>query len=147
MIDSTQATTPGAGPVFPPGRYGRRREPGRRRRWLPVFTAIAVALGALALTLRLYAQYGNPPYEASVIRVTETADDHVTIEFAVTVPAGGAASCTVRALASSGLQVGRDTVEVRAAAGQTRVVSTYRLATTGPARVADVPGCGPADRR
>jgi hypothetical protein len=101
----------------------------------------------VALALRLYGQYGDPTYDVAVTRVTELADDHVTVEFAVTVPTGGAADCTVRALAYSGAEVGRARVEVRAAPGERQVVTSYRLATSQRPYHADVPGCGPATSR
>jgi hypothetical protein len=143
VTDTTKAETSGADPVFPPGRYGRRRAPRRRRGWLPVIAAVLAVTIAILIAVRLYRQYGNPLYDAAVIRVTELADDHVTVEFQVTVPAGGSASCTVRARATSGAEVGRETIDVRAEPGQTRAVAVHRLATTQRARVAEVPGCGP----
>ena len=45
-VTETHATTA----VFPPGRYGRRRD-GRRRRWVPMLVAVAV-LGAVAVLAR-----------------------------------------------------------------------------------------------
>ena len=50
--------TPGTSPVavFPPGRYGRRRDPAhlRRRRWLTFALATLVAAAGLAIAVKLY---------------------------------------------------------------------------------------------
>ncbi len=141
-MTETHATAP----VFPPGRYGHRRERRRARRWLTATLVGVVVLVGLGLAWRLYRQYGDPTYAAEVTRVTQLSDTGVTVEFRVTVPPGGTAVCTVRARSSAGEEIGRAKVTVRAAAGQRRVVSSYRLVTKGLPRTAEVPGCGPQDR-
>jgi hypothetical protein len=146
-VNETQATTVIATPVFPPGRYGRRRAPRRGRRWLAGACLAGVVVVALALAWRLYSQYGDPTYDAAVTRVTESTDTSVTVEFTVNLPPGGAATCTIRARAVTGEQVGLATVQVTAPPGQQRVPVSYRLDTTGPVRAVDVPGCHPVERR
>ena len=49
-MTETHATLPPGAPAFPPGRYGRRREPGRRRPLLVATNALA-GLGVLSLLL------------------------------------------------------------------------------------------------
>lgn len=129
-MTETHATTGTGTPVFPPGRYGRRREPRRRRPWLvALLLAVVIAIGAV-LALRLYRQYGDPTYDAQVVRYTDITDTQVLIEFRVTVPAGGAAICVVRARSRDGAEVGKAEVRVSAAPDETRPVMTYRLVTT-----------------
>ena len=79
------ARTRPAAPVFPPGRYGRRREPRRRGRWLSALLAVAFVAVLGLLTVRLYQRYGDPNYRAQVVSYTEITDSQVVIEFRVTV--------------------------------------------------------------
>lgn len=84
-MSETHATHSAGAPVFPPGRYGRRREPRRR----PVLTALlglalVAALGTIVV--RMYQQYGDPEYDANVITYTDITDSQVLIDFQVTVP-------------------------------------------------------------
>lgn len=128
-VTETHATTAGPPPVFPPGRYGRRRAP-RRRRVLPwVFGAILLVI-TVGLAAKLYGQYGDPTYDAQVLRYTEITDRQIVLEFRVNVPAGGAAVCAVRARSDAGAEVGRAEVRLQARPGQTRAQTVYRLATT-----------------
>lgn len=128
-MTETHATTGTGEPVFPPGRYGRRREP-RRRPWLvALLLAVVIAVGAV-LAVRLYRQYGDPTYDAQVLRYTDITDTQVLIEFRVIVPAGGEAICVVRARSRDGAEVGKAEVLVDAAPGETRPVVAYRLVTT-----------------
>jgi hypothetical protein len=101
----------------------------------------------VALAWRLYRQYGDPTYDANVTRVTESTNTSVTVEFSVNLPPGGAATCTLRARAVTGEQVGLDTVEVAARPGERHVSVSHRLPTTAPVRAVDIPGCRPAERR
>jgi hypothetical protein len=57
-VTETNAITPDAAPVFPPGRYGRRRASRRARRWVTAAVALAAVAAGLVLTLRLHQQYG-----------------------------------------------------------------------------------------
>ena len=132
--------TPGVQPVFPPGRYGRRRSPRRPRRWLTALIALLVVLTAAAISVRLYRQYGQPDYQPTVRRYFELSDSGISIEFEVRKPADREATCRVRARASSGEQVGFAYVD---APKGDRVVVTYRLATSKRPLVADVIRCDP----
>src|SRR4051812_36603135 len=69
-VSETRATT---APVFPPGRYGRRRD-GRRRRLVPALALALVLVGSLLLTVRLYHQYGQTDYQAQIIGWDPPAD-------------------------------------------------------------------------
>jgi hypothetical protein len=133
--------------MFPAGRYGRRRASRRGPRWVAGACLAVVVVVTVALAWRLYSQYGDPTYDANVTRVTESTDTFVTVEFAVNLPPGGAATCTVRARAVNGDEVGLAKVDVAAPPGETRVSVSYRLSTKGPVRAVDVPGCSPAGRR
>lgn len=135
--------------VFPPGRYGRRRDPvrQRRRRWITYALAVAVVVAGVGIAVKLYRQYGQAPYQVRTISVTDLTDNAVTVTFEVRKPAGQPASCTVLGHTRDGVEVGRATVEVPAgAAGETTARVTYTLRTTGRPVTAEVPGCGPADR-
>jgi hypothetical protein len=58
-------------PIFPPGRYGRRREGGHRLRpaGLLLIAVAVITLGVLSY--RLYTQYGANPYEPGPVRYGE----------------------------------------------------------------------------
>lgn len=131
---------------FPPGRYGRRRAPGRsRRRWLTAVLLILVIALGLAIAVKLYRQYGEAPYQVRMISVTNLTDTGVTVTFEVTHPAGEGADCTVRARARDGNEVGKAIVAVSPAdPGATVTRVTYTLVTTARPVVGEVPGCGPA---
>ena len=132
--------------TFPPGRYGRRRDPAyqRRRRWVTwVAGALVLALG-LAIALKLYDQYAHPDYEVMNLNVTEVRDDSVTVAFDVRVPAGGGANCTVQGHTRDGLRVGWERINVPpGASDQTILHVTHTLATTAAPVTGEVPGCGP----
>jgi Domain of unknown function (DUF4307) len=138
-VSETRATTP----VFPPGRYGRRRD-GRRRRGLPIVLGAVVLAASLLLALRLYAQYGDPDYDASVVGWSDVTPAGITIEFTVRVPDGGAASCLLRARSYDGAEVGRRTVTVTAASGATTIQARERVTTTARPSHGDVLRCVPA---
>ena len=125
--------TPSAGPVFPPGRYGRRREPTPpRRRWM---IAIVAALG---ISIKLFQQYGQPEYAPEVRRYFDVTDSGVSVEFEVHKPADKVGTCVVRARSKSGDEVGVASVD--APLGDP-VVITYRLSTSARAFAIDVPRC------
>jgi len=143
-VTDTSATTAPTAVMFPPGRYGRRRAPRARRPWLvALLTAVAVLVGT-AVAGRLYTLYGDPLHQPEVITYTEATEDGITIDFAVTVPPGGATTCLVRARSRDGAEVGRSEVTVRAEPGERHVRTTYRLATEGVAFLGEVPRCRPA---
>jgi hypothetical protein len=134
-----QNGTAAPAPIFPPGRYGRRREPRRRRPWLVAALAALVVLATLGVSYRLYRQYGDVSHVPRILSESERTDSRVTIRFEVVRRgAGEAAICHVRARARDGLVVGE--ADVTVPAGR-RVESTYTLATTQRAFVVDIPRC------
>lgn len=139
QVSETRTTTP----VFPPGRYGRRRS-GKRRSILPIAVLVLVIAGSLALSTRLYQQFGKIDYEAQIVGWdAEPAADRLTIEFKVRVPAGEPASCVLRARDYDGFQVGRRTVVVRPVGDATTIQARETVPTTARASVGDVLGCEP----
>ena len=141
-MTSTAASTP----VFPPGRYGRRRDPAsrQRRRWVVVGLAGLVVLAGLAIAVKLYQQYAQAPYQVTVIRVTDLSDTAVTVTFDVTTPPGQGATCTVQAHTRDGERIGFARVSVAPGTpDQTVSRVTYTLATTKRPMTGEVPGCGP----
>jgi uncharacterized protein DUF4307 len=143
-VTGTNATTASTAPVFPPGRYGRRRAGHRRRRWIPAMVALVVIMAGLAVALRLYQQYGEGPYDTELVRYTDVSDSQVVIQFRVNLPTGKSATCAVRARNRAGVEVGRAEVRVppdRAA----RPLLTYRLATRERPVNGEIQGCGPAN--
>lgn len=144
-MTETHDTTTKTGPVFPPGRYGRRRAPHRRRGWV-VASLAAVALAAFVLVaVRFYDQYGDPTYDAQVIRFQDISDRGIEVDFRVNVPAGGQAVCVLRARSRDGAEVGKAEVRVTAASTETQPVTRYRLATSGRPVIGEVVRCRAAD--
>ncbi|GAB1645151.1 DUF4307 domain-containing protein [Krasilnikovia sp. MM14-A1259] len=137
-MSETHATTP----VFPPGRYGRRRA-GRRLRVLPIVVAALVIVASVALSVRLYHQYGDPDYDAQIVRWTDVTDTRITIEFTVRVPAGGSATCALRARAYDGSAVGQRSVTVAATGDATTIRAAETVDTTARAYVGEVLHCQP----
>jgi hypothetical protein len=142
-VTETHSTTSRTDPVFPPGRYGRRRAGRRVPRWVPILLLLAVVLAGLAVTFRLANQYGHGPYDAELIRFTDVTDSQVVVQFRVYLPAGKSAVCAVRARNRNGLEVGRAEVDVPPNASSQPVV-TYRLVTRERPVTGEVVGCGPA---
>jgi Domain of unknown function (DUF4307) len=143
-VTETHATpTPGP-PSFPPGRYGRRRAERRPRPWtIALLMIVAIAVSSL-VAVRLYRMYGHPTYDADVITYTDVTDKQLVLTFRVTVPAGGAADCVLRARARDGAEVGRAEVRVNAASNQTQITTSHRLTTSRQAFVGEVVRCRPA---
>lgn len=135
-MSETRATTP----VFPPGRYGRRRD-GRRRLLAPIVFGIIVIAVSVALSVRLYHQYGDPNYDAQIVGWNDPAETQMTINFTVRVPAGGAASCVLRARTYDGAEVGRRVVTVTATGRETTIRASEPVTTTKRASVGDVIKC------
>jgi hypothetical protein len=128
--------------VFPPGRYGRRRE-RRRRPWLAPALLAVVVVGGVLMAARLYQLYGDPDYDATVIRYTGITDSRIVVDFQVRVPAGGTAVCAVRARAYDGAEVGRAEVPVSAAPGQRLATTSYQLTTNRRPFIGEVVRCRP----
>jgi hypothetical protein len=125
-------------PTFPPGRYGRRRDPARRRRWLPYVLVVPVVAGAVWLTVVLYGKYGTNDYRASLESYGSISDTQVTLRFSVHKPGGAPAVCRVHAQDRSMAEVGY--AEVRVPAGKD-VEVTYTLTTSRRAYGVDILGC------
>jgi Domain of unknown function (DUF4307) len=128
--------TPETGPVFPPGRYGRRREPVRRRWALPVVLSVVIAVMAL-LAVKLYGQYGSSQYSPTVLSLANVTKTSVTVQFRVQKPSAGAI-CTVDAEAQDGTLLGTSDVPIPVG---TDVTVTYTVTTTDRPYVAEVPSC------
>jgi Domain of unknown function (DUF4307) len=134
-------------PVFPPGRYGRRRERRRRPGLVPLLLAGLGLLVGLAVAARLYQQYGNPGHRGELVAIDEFTDDHVTFRFRVYKPAGQASTCHVRARARDGAEVGAADVTVPAPEpGADSTTITYRLPATRRPVSAEVIRCLPVRR-
>lgn len=136
-VPETPATTARPAPMFPPGRYGRRRDPRRRDRSLyAAGLTVVVLLGAL-IAIVGYQRYGDPAYQAEVVTYTDITEDQVVITFRVHLPDGKGAVCGVRARSRDGAVVGRAEVPVPAGRGQ----MTYRLVTNGRPFIGEVVRC------
>jgi hypothetical protein len=135
-------TVPGA-PVFPPGRYGRRREPGRIARWLPGLLSCVLVLVVIWIALYLYGRYGDNPYQGTVLSYSVISDSRLEVSLQVQKPADHPATCRVQAKDGRGGEVGYAEVRV---AGGANVQLTYALATKGRAVTVDVLGCRAAPR-
>ncbi|GAA0796174.1 DUF4307 domain-containing protein [Spirilliplanes yamanashiensis] len=133
--------TPATAPVFPPGRYGRRRAPRTARRWLLPALVALVALAGVGVGWRMYTQFGDPVYDAEVIRYTGITDTSVTVDFRVTVPPGGSAECGLRARSYDGADVGRTRVVVTAEPGERRAVARHVVPTTARPFIGEVVAC------
>jgi hypothetical protein len=140
QVSETHATAP----VFPPGRYGRRRD-GHRRRWPLIVAAVIFAIGAVGLSVKYYDKFGQTDYTADIIGWSDSSDTELVIQFQVRVPAGGAATCMLRARDYDGFEVGRRAVVIPAPAGGGSVERSEAVQTRSRASVGDVMGCRSAD--
>ncbi|MFG1952146.1 DUF4307 domain-containing protein [Micromonospora sp. NPDC048830] len=143
-MSETHATLPPGSPVFPPGRYGRRREPGRRRPALAALLVAAVVATLGVASYSLYDKYGDPVYDAQLISYSDITDSQVVVDFRVTVPAGGSATCALRARSHDGAEVARQEVTVTARPGESQVTARHRLTTSARPFVGEVVRCRPA---
>lgn len=128
--------TPDTGPVFPPGRYGRRREATRRRWAVPLLLLVVVALMGL-IAVKLFSQYGTAQYTPTVLALKNVTNSSITVTFRVQKPTNPAV-CTVDAEARDGSIVGTSNVPVPAGA---TVTVTYTVTTSQRAHIAEVPSC------
>ncbi|MDG4793236.1 DUF4307 domain-containing protein [Micromonospora sp. WMMD1082] len=143
-MTETHATLGPHAPVFPPGRYGRRRAPRRRRPVLAALLVVAVVATLTVVSVRLYRQYGDPAYDAQVISYGDITDSEVVIDFRVNLPDGGAAVCVLRARDHAGAEVAREEVPVSAVEGQRHVTVRHRLVTSARPFIGEVVRCRPA---
>jgi hypothetical protein len=137
-VTETRATAP----VFPPGRYGRRRD-GKRHVVGPIIVCALVLVASVLLAVRLYQRYGDTDYDPQIVGWSDVTDTRMTIEFTVRVPAGGSASCVLRALAYDGSEVGRRTVTVTARGDDTTIDARETVTTTARAAVGEPVRCRP----
>jgi hypothetical protein len=136
QVSETHTTNP----VFPPGRYGHRRE-GRPRPVVPiVIFAVVLAVSAL-VSVKLYQRYGQTDYQAQIVGWQEPSDTTMTIKFTVQVPAGGSAECVLRARDYNGYELGRRTVIVKGGREDSAVQAEETVTTTARGSVGDVLGC------
>ena len=143
-MTETHTTVAPDAPVFPPGRYGRRRDPRRRRPWLAGLVLAVIVVAMALVAVRMYRLYGDPAYDAEVISYTQITDRQIVIDFRVTTPAGGSALCLLRARSHDGAEVGHEEVRVDAAPGERRPAVSHRLATTARPLIGEVLNCRPA---
>jgi hypothetical protein len=135
-VSETHATAP----VFPPGRYGHRRD-GRRRPVVPIIILAMVIAASALLSVKLYQRYGQTDYQAQIVGWQKPSDTTLTIKFTVRVPARASAECVLRARDYDGNEVGRRTVVVKAAPDGGTVEAEEPVTTTARASVGDVLGC------
>lgn len=136
--------SPPAAPVFPAGRYGRRRTPRRHAKLVSGLAAVVVLGVTSWIGVRLYAAYGEGDYSSAVTRFV-TGEREVSVEFIVRIPGGGTASCVVRARNADGAEVGRETVRVAAGTDPAHTRTTYRLVTSDRPVTGEVRGCVAAE--
>jgi len=144
-VTDTHASTTTPAPVFPPGRYGRRRAPSRRRPWLMAVLVVAALAVTGAVAVRLYQNYGDPAYDAQVVTYTGVTDNGLNVVFRVTIPEGRQADCLVRARSRDGAEVGHETVRVHDTPGDGPTQITHHLPTTAKPMLGEVLRCVPAD--
>jgi hypothetical protein len=144
-VTETHATTGPRAPIFPPGRYGRRRESRHPRSWVAALLVVALAAVLGLIVVRLYRMYGDPTYNAQVITYTDITVSQVVVQFQVQVPPGGSAICVLRARSRDGAEVGREEVRITAAPGQQNAVLRHRLATTARPLLGEVVACRAAN--
>jgi hypothetical protein len=125
---------------------------------VPVVVGLVVLLGGLAVSVKLYRQYGDAQYQVRVVSVSEFTERAVTIVFDVRLRPGDTAVCVLRARDRAGAQVGRAEVTVVATdASGSDVVhpigpppegwarTRHVLETSAPAFVGDAVGCHPPE--
>jgi hypothetical protein len=140
LAETRQGAAPSV-PVFPPGRYGRRRASAggsRRRRRGPLLLGAAGALVGLVLAGILYARHGNPTYQPTVVGY-DLAADHATVRFRLHKPADRTAVCHLRARSRDGAEVG--SADVVVPVGDNVDVS-HTFATSGPPMAVELTWCG-----
>jgi hypothetical protein len=141
QVSETHTTNP----VFPPGRYGRRRD-GRRRPIVPIVVLALVVAASVLLSVKLYQRFGQTDYQAQIVGWQDPTDTTMTIKFTVQVPAGAKAKCVLRARDYGGYEVGRRTVVVQAAdPAATTINAEEAVSTSKRASVGDIVRCQPAE--
>ncbi|GGT11031.1 membrane protein [Streptomyces kurssanovii] len=131
------------GEKLPQGRYGRTADERADRK----LRIVGAVLGACMLALVGWFGYdyvAGTRISAEVIKfdVMEGADE-VQVHLEVRKDAGAAGSCTVRALAEDGAEVGRLDVAI-GQEGENRVDEVVKIRTTRQATSAELMGCNAA---
>ncbi|MFC4336089.1 DUF4307 domain-containing protein [Salininema proteolyticum] len=141
-MTATVESAPESTPSYPPGRYGRRREGRRPRRWIAGTLTLLVVAAGVAVALRMESVYGSE-YDSKLMAY-KIGDGYVEVTFAVTKPEGEGATCRVRSRNFEGAEIGHADVVVPA--GEARTVEyTYRLPVTGEPNTGEVQRCWPTD--
>jgi hypothetical protein len=140
QVSETHATAP----VFPAGRYGRRRE-GSRRRWPSIVITALFAVGIVALSVQFYNKFGEGDYDPQIIGWSDPTPAELVIQFRVLVPEDGSATCMLRARDYDGFEVGRRSVTVTGKPGGGSVEVSESVPTKSQASVGDVMGCRAGD--
>lgn len=143
-MTETPTTTLPTAPVFPAGRYGRRRDGRGASRQTIAAMAVAVILAGGFIAARLFNAYGDGDYTASVTKYDEVTDNQISVTLMVRLPVGGSAICVVRARDLSGAETGREEIRVVAGADPERTMITHRLVTKNRPVTGEVKGCRPA---
>lgn len=136
MTERIQTQDDTAMPVFPPGRYGRRRSQRRTPRWVLVGLVAVVVAAGLGVSWAMYQLYKPSSVRGQVVAFTIDSDRQATIRFRVTKEPGTPATCDIRAKSEDHAEVARETVAIPAGEPDeqvieiTRVVPTDRLAVT-----------------
>jgi Domain of unknown function (DUF4307) len=149
-VSETRATAtsgpaePGSAPVFPPGRYGHRRE-GRPRRVVPAIIMAAVIAVSVLVTIKLYQEYGQTDYQSQIVGWDPPTDSQILIHFTVTVPAGAPAKCSLQARDYGGNDLGDRDVVVRPVGRATTIDAREAVPTKARATAGYVLGCQAAD--
>ncbi|MGW7290168.1 DUF4307 domain-containing protein [Streptomyces sp. NPDC054847] len=131
------------GEKLPQGRYGRTADE-RADRKLRIVGAVLGACMLAAVGWFGYDYVAGTRISAEVIKfdVMEGADE-VQVHLEVRKDAGAAGSCTVRALAEDGAEVGRLDVAI-GQEGENRVDEVVKIRTTRQATSAELMGCNAA---
>jgi hypothetical protein len=130
---------PAADPTQWPEHIRARYGVSERSRWRPVLLAglgIAFAAAVTVVGWRI----ANPPIDSGLTAYDIVADDHVAITFEVQRTESSPASCTVRARAEDGFDVGYAVVALPPAEGLT--THSYDLRTAYRALIGELLGCG-----
>lgn len=128
-------------PVFPPGRYGRRRSVRTYPRWVvPALVAVVVVVG-LGIAGKLYTTFGGDHVEGRVLRYAVVSDREIRVEFEVSGSRATPVRCAVRSRAQDGSEVGR--TEITVPEGDSVITRTVTLTTSKRAVSGEEAGCAP----
>ena len=130
--------------TFPEGRYGRRREPRRRRPAVTAILTIGVVAAGLFAAWRLTELYGQTEVSERLLGFDDSVPGQVTVEFEVYKPAGEGATCAVRSRDLAGAEIGYAEVEIPAD-DATHVEMAYPLAVEGVPNTGEVLRCWQTD--